>query len=83
MFETENLLVGEDTKDFQRGDHKHVKSPVKNKKPSSKALDNSMEREQAYREYCSKIVHYTTAENFYIFTSCNLVQSNDQRKFYR
>ena len=28
-------------------------------------------------------MQYTSAESFYIFTCCNLVSSNDQRKFYR
>ena len=29
------------------------------------------------------MVHYTIVENYYIVTVCNLVQSADQRTFYR
>jgi hypothetical protein len=36
-----------------------------------------------YSEHSLQVVNYCVAELFYIFTTSNLVQSNDQKKFYR
>lgn len=39
--------------------------------------------DSALQKYCRKVVSYTLAETYYIFTVCNLVESNDTRTFYR
>ena len=41
-----------------------------------------MELEQ-FKQHCMHMVHWGQAEQFYIFTVCNLVQTNDTTKFYR
>jgi hypothetical protein len=49
----------------------------------SESLLNESDNISEYRQYCTQVVHYTVVETFYIFTVCNLVQSSDQRTFYR
>lgn len=43
----------------------------------TESLLNESEQITGYRKYCAKVVQYTVIETYYIFTVCNLVQSND------
>lgn len=49
----------------------------------TESLLNESEQITGYRKYCAKVVQYTVIETYYIFTVCNLMQSNDQKTFYR
>ena len=49
----------------------------------TESLLSEADYDSKYRPYCSQVVHYTVVESFYIYTVCNLVQSADQRTFYR
>ena len=57
--------------------------PPKEKKEKVNKVENDNPGNNKYIAYCMQVVSYCMSEMFYLFTVCNLVQSNDQKKFYR
>ena len=54
------------------------------KKESANQLKNyEIEDQQRFQENSFKLYNWSVSELFYIFTTCNMIQSNDQRKFCR
>ncbi len=43
----------------------------------TESLLNESDQISVYRKYCTQVVQYSVVETYYIFTVCNLVQSND------
>ena len=47
-------------------------------------LASKIRREiQNFKEHCIHLANWGQAELFYIFTTCNLIQTNDTTRFYR